>query len=1037
MYIKEIRIDRFGGYSDLALDALSDGLNVVYGPPGSGKTTLARFVRAVLYGFDEATRERYLPVDSRGFGGAVTICGESGCQTISRYDDGSYDGRLNIEHENGTVIGRRHVPEAIAGIHLSTLDRVFAVDYRQRPGISMLIEEARQRGFDLIDGGELGKSATLERTLQEHRDTLATLPRVSDTHEQLRERRATLQQTLSSLEADLACSPQTEDVSEQVARLEKQLADLQVALRPVEQDLAEVERRHREAKARYQHSRRPPDSMIPRLKDLQEVSEQLERWQSVLHEISARRKALKEQAEQISTPSAAAEPRRWLGELETILDDLQSTLAKFDDAANYSGRQVKASTADTLAELRSNVYRLCNDLSCWQTRGQRKDLTRETRRLRRCESELQEAVKDLSKRKRMIQRQLAAAADNEHEALPPWHDALCECAEHPRLRLDAAAHNGAAELAALEAEVVMYRRRQERMTSEISEVQSALQSLRLRPRAVDRAALLERLDAARSELRRVEQDLRDIERRRELLTEIKALEQELQQLRSTKEPSRLPIAASEMLRRLTAGELRKVEVTRESQVWVTDEHGRCRAYHQLGDGSRDLTYLALCLALAEAARGRGLNIPLIVSGAFTHVDAKKVPGAAEVLRDFAKRGHQVLVFTRHEHEAAVFRALGVAVRTLSGNPLHETRWNSVLEGGFPAKKTTAQGDWEGTPQAPLVHDSMGTDRELSRGTYALSEHSPIDEAPSINEADAEQLRQIGVLRVGDLLRLSAGEIAEELQHLGVTQEMVQSWQVQAKLLCRVPNLRPYDARVLAACGVTQPDQLNRLSPGELRATVQKMVDSHKGQSVLLSGTEFELSRLTDWIGTRQAESPTRKEQRPSSNGSHAVRAGSAASTRGPDVLPLKVTDAKERCLLHANDPIVDAPSVGARLAERLNDIGIRTVADLLTADADVVAERLNHRRCSAKVIRQWQQQADLCCRVSQLRGLDARILVALGIGTSGQLAGCDSKELWPRVKEFAGTKEGQRILRDGATPDLSRVAAWIKAAQTALHLDAA
>ena len=54
MRITEIEIDRYRLWRNLTLPVNSEGLSVFYGPNEAGKTTLMRFVRAVLYGFSPA-----------------------------------------------------------------------------------------------------------------------------------------------------------------------------------------------------------------------------------------------------------------------------------------------------------------------------------------------------------------------------------------------------------------------------------------------------------------------------------------------------------------------------------------------------------------------------------------------------------------------------------------------------------------------------------------------------------------------------------------------------------------------------------------------------------------------------------------------------------------------------------------------------------------------------------------------------------------------------------------------------------------------
>ncbi|MFQ5733603.1 MAG: ATP-binding protein, partial [Planctomycetaceae bacterium] len=50
MRISRVGIDRFGLWRDLDLRLNPHGLSVIYGPNETGKTTLLRFVRAMLYG---------------------------------------------------------------------------------------------------------------------------------------------------------------------------------------------------------------------------------------------------------------------------------------------------------------------------------------------------------------------------------------------------------------------------------------------------------------------------------------------------------------------------------------------------------------------------------------------------------------------------------------------------------------------------------------------------------------------------------------------------------------------------------------------------------------------------------------------------------------------------------------------------------------------------------------------------------------------------------------------------------------------------
>jgi len=144
-----------------------------------------------------------------------------------------------------------------------------------------------------------------------------------------------------------------------------------------------------------------------------------------------------------------------------------------------------------------------------------------------------------------------------------------------------------------------------------------------------------------------------------------------------------------------------------------------------------------------------------------------------------------------------------------------------------------------------------------------------------------------------------------------------------------------------------------------------------------------------------------------------------------------------RFYLDIDSPVVDAPSIGPKIAERLNTFGIRTINDFLRANAASITSQLNDKRVSAETILQWQQQSTLVCRVPNLRGHDAQQLVACGITTAEQLASCNVASLVGKVATFASTKAGQRILRGAPGADEAEVRDWIQWASSSRSLRAA
>ncbi len=141
--------------------------------------------------------------------------------------------------------------------------------------------------------------------------------------------------------------------------------------------------------------------------------------------------------------------------------------------------------------------------------------------------------------------------------------------------------------------------------------------------------------------------------------------------------------------------------------------------------------------------------------------------------------------------------------------------------------------------------------------------------------------------------------------------------------------------------------------------------------------------------------------------------------------------------LELDSPVVDAPSIGPRMADRLAEAGIETVAELLAADPQELAQQLDYRRADAERIAAWQSQASLVCRIPNLRGHDAQLLVACKITTPDALVEKSPEDVLELVTVVVESKEGQRILRGSSEPDLQEVTDWLAWASANRQLNAA
>jgi predicted flap endonuclease-1-like 5' DNA nuclease len=138
-----------------------------------------------------------------------------------------------------------------------------------------------------------------------------------------------------------------------------------------------------------------------------------------------------------------------------------------------------------------------------------------------------------------------------------------------------------------------------------------------------------------------------------------------------------------------------------------------------------------------------------------------------------------------------------------------------------------------------------------------------------------------------------------------------------------------------------------------------------------------------------------------------------------------------RFALSEDAPVVQAPSIGPKTAKRLEAVGVKTVADLLSMNADEGEDKIDARHISARVIRDWQAQALLACTVPGLKSREAQALVAAGVRSADDLIAQDATELCEAVAQWGLSDEGQRAWGSAAAPTPDDVATWIARAQRA------
>lgn len=195
-----------------------------------------------------------------------------------------------------------------------------------------------------------------------------------------------------------------------------------------------------------------------------------------------------------------------------------------------------------------------------------------------------------------------------------------------------------------------------------------------------------------------------------------------------------------------SGYLSRLTRSRYSRVWtplgedslrVDDRDGNSLSVEALSRGTREQLFLALRLALAASYARRGAPLPLVFDDVLVNFDAERAQAAAELLRDFAQAGHQLLVFTCHEHVFELFQSLDVPAAQLPSNAKPNPNAVYLTEAEKPkrrrASKPKPAAIIEPVVEAPIETTIEEPVEELEE---ELEEDS-LDDELEVNDSDSD------------------------------------------------------------------------------------------------------------------------------------------------------------------------------------------------------------------------------------------------------------------------------------------------------------
>lgn len=160
---------------------------------------------------------------------------------------------------------------------------------------------------------------------------------------------------------------------------------------------------------------------------------------------------------------------------------------------------------------------------------------------------------------------------------------------------------------------------------------------------------------------------------------------------------------------------------------------------------------------------------------------------------------------------------------------------------------------------------------------------------------------------------------------------------------------------------------------------------------------------------------------------HSTANDTQSRRSGEHITPTGETT-QPRIYLKPSDDVAAGPSIGPKTADRLARIDIYSVADLIAADAEKLAKKLNVIGIRPDTFRLWQQQAQLVMDIPGLRGTHAQLLTGAGYTCADTIAAANGDAVCAAVLQYAASMEGQRLLRQGEPPAREKIIGWVKAA---------
>ncbi len=842
MILRDLRLSQFRTLRNFDAAGLSAGLTVFYAAGRQDSADWVESLRQILFGHSAP--------------GAVDFRGRPTVGLSDREAE-FVDGEACVEHSAGVLSLRRVPAEGRDRLQVtdaqghsvslpsgSPLARWVTRDVFQdvcTPGpqeaeqFETLLAACREAGGWQSAEAELRQAMAAVEQVRRDRDGNGLSGGLIHRISQLRCQQGELQSRIAVLRKPVPdFAERIEQLqSEQTSALEK-IRCLEVRITELDADLLAVE-----AESVAEISETSP-SAVPVGRSVQALTDSLEQWRAIRSLIRRECVAgLEDGSLRSQVDETVVGLRRTMGQLEQQLQQVTEPVVETTD-----GLESAENGVSSVQLMKDELLALQQRLEDYETQLKRRQSSRTAMLMKR-------SLQDVSDLVSLLESELNSAAPGE-SGLQVGGTGTAGSANGAFAERQAALQN---EYSVCQQELVQNQHR-------LAEIESTI----VRLQAENSVTLtLEQLDQMRANYAELETQVTLLEEQRRQLDAAEDTLLELIVRLQTRSASGLFDAASEYLRRMTAGEFSALAQDATGGLCVRLQfHTELIPVYALDQSLRWMCGLALRLALLVEQAEHAAAAPLILNHCVPQVDEPRLTAILKLLAEVAGRGQQIVLLTDApgiERQACLKSA---DLRTFSPTvapvaavaPVPEPAAAEVAKAETPALQIHAWVEPEVVERdGETGHEAITTQQtsaviadKTTNWLFYLEADYGVEELAGISLGELEALRTSGILTVEDLLTHTVPQLEEATRQRGflVSVERLQSLRGQAELASRVPMLRRGDAALLFAAGILSADDLRRLRPETVYERVTEFQRSEAGLRYRRSGRLIDRQQALNW-----------------------------------------------------------------------------------------------------------------------------------------------------------------------------------------------